>query len=142
MDKELTPAQRASQKYAKSEKGRASQKRVRETDKNKELKKAWRNNGGAAAEYQRNKDKYRDTYMKRVYGISLDDYNKMVGEQNGLCYVCHNPPKGNKKLAVDHCHITGHARRLLCSNCNTALGLMREDIDIMSRLIDYVKEHV
>lgn len=136
-DNILTPAQ----KYARSEKGRAVQKRIRESEQNKQLKKEWRARGGHAAEYQRNKDKYRDTYMKRVYGISLEEYNAMAENQNGLCYVCNNPPNGGKRLAVDHCHKTGNVRRLLCTNCNTTLGLINEDILIMNKLIKYIEEH-
>ena len=68
----------ASKKYALSEKGKVVRKKIRESEQYKEMQKRWRDSGGAAAEYQRNKDKYRDTYMKRVYGISLNEYNKMV----------------------------------------------------------------
>ena len=134
---DLTP----SQKYARSEKGRAVQKKIRETEQNKKIKKAWRDNGGSAQEYQRNRDKYRDTYLKRFYGLSLEEYNNMTEQQNGLCYVCNQPPKGGKRLAVDHCHSTGAVRRLLCGNCNTTLGLVNEDINIMNKLIKYIEEH-
>lgn len=133
---------RASQKYAQSQKGREVQKKIRESEQNKQLKKDWRAKGGHAAEYQRNKDKYRDTYMKRVYGISLDEYNVMTAEQNGTCYICNQPPKTNKRLAVDHCHKTGRARRLLCINCNTSLGLLGEDVAIMKKMIEYIEEHI
>jgi hypothetical protein len=140
-DDNLTPARKASLKYSKSEKGRAVQKKIRESEHNKQFKKEWRAKGGHAAEYQRNKDKYRDTFMKRVYGISLEDYNLMTEQQHGLCYVCNNPPKGGKRLAIDHCHTTGNVRRLLCTNCNTVLGLVNEDILIMNKLINYIEEH-
>ena len=134
---DLTP----SQKYARSEKGRAAQKKIRGTEQNKKIKKAWRDKGGASQEYQRNKDKYRDTYLKRLYGLSLEEYNNMTEQQNSLCYVCNQPPKGGKRLAVDHCHTTGTVRRLLCANCNTTLGLVNEDINIMNKLIKYIEEY-
>jgi hypothetical protein len=133
----LTPAQ----KYARSEKGKAAQKKIRESAQNKKLRKEWRARGGQAAEYQRNKDKYRDTYMKRVYGVSLEEYEAMSDEQNGLCYICNQPPTSEKRLAIDHCHDSGRVRRLLCTKCNTALGLLNENVDIMKKLIHYVEEH-
>lgn len=135
--KELTPAQ----KYAQSEKGKAVRKKIRESVQNKKLQKEWRAKGGSAQEYQRNKDNYRNTYMKRVYGITLNEYNSMLDQQHGVCYVCHKPPTGERRLAIDHCHTTGSVRKLLCSNCNTVLGLVKEDVNIMNKLINYIKEH-
>jgi hypothetical protein len=132
---------RASQKYAQSQKGKEVQKKIRQSDQNKQLKKDWRAKGGHAAEYHRNKDKYRDTYMKRVYGISLEEYDAMLVEQQGVCYVCNCPDRGGKRLAVDHNHNTGAVRKLLCTNCNTVLGLINEDIIIMNKLINYIEEH-
>jgi hypothetical protein len=128
-------------KYAQSEKGKAIRKKMRQTEQYKEMQRRWREGGGTAAEYQRNKDKYRDTYMRRTYGVSLEDYNQMTEQQQGVCYVCNGPPKGGKRLAIDHCHKTGNVRKLLCTNCNTVLGLVNEDVNIMNKLIDYIEEH-
>jgi hypothetical protein len=50
----------------------------------------------------------------------------MMARQEGRCAICGNLP-GKKGLVMDHDHNTGRARELLCSNCNTALGLLRED---------------
>lgn len=131
----------ASKKYAQSEKGKSTRKKIRESKQNKDLQKRWRDSGGAKREYERNKDKYRDTYMKRVYGISLDEYNKKIEQQQGVCYICESSPSGGKSLAIDHCHDTGIIRKLLCINCNTVLGLVKEDINIMNKLINYIEEH-
>lgn len=56
--------------------------------------------------------------LKRKYGITIDDYNKMFIEQNGKCFICGL----EKKLVVDHDHKTGEIRKLLCHGCNTVLG--------------------
>lgn len=64
----------------------------------------------------------------------------MLEEQGGVCYICKQEP-GERRLAVDHNHETGNNRKLLCSKCNTALGLVNEDVNIMKRLIDYIEEH-
>ena len=61
-----------------------------------------------------------------------------------MCAVCRNPETtlGNngriKNLAVDHDHITGRVRGLLCNNCNRALGLLRDDREVLQRAIDYL----
>jgi len=133
-------AAEATKKYAQSEKGKAVRRKMRQSTQYKEMQKRWREGGGSAAEYQRNKDKYRDSYMKRVYGISLNEYNEMIEVQQNKCFVCRNSP-GVKSLAVDHCHTSGKVRKLLCHKCNTALGNVDEDITILKKLIDYLELH-
>jgi len=84
--------------------------------------------------YQSNK-KY---FLKKRYNLTLDQYNKMLSDQNNCCKVC-----DIKMISphVDHCHTTGKVRALLCNNCNTGLGKLKEDTKIMQKLIEYVKEH-
>lgn len=91
-----------------------------------------------------NRPKYRSSYLKRKYNITLDDYNRMVNEQNNLCKVCGKPGDESNKnsvLHIDHCHSTGRVRGLLCDNCNRALGMVKEDIVILEALINYIKEN-
>lgn len=70
----------------------------------------------------------RDVNYKYMYGITLQDYDKMEVEQDFLCYICKKPEaildKGGKirRLSVDHCHTTGKIRKLLCFRCNSNLG--------------------
>ena len=71
----------------------------------------------------KDKQKYiksgRNSYLKRVYGITLDQYNEILEKQNGVCAVCQNPERAkNKSLAVDHDHKTGEIFGLLCFFCN------------------------
>lgn len=86
------------------------------------------------------KDRIRDNQLRRNYGITLDDYNRLNNEQNGVCAICRQP-EVNKQLSVDHDHKTGKVRRLLCSKHNTALGLVEEDIVILETMIEYLKVH-
>jgi hypothetical protein len=58
-------------------------------------------------------------YLRR-YEITLDDYERMLEEQNGVCKICGNPPLEHE-LAVDHDHETGYVRGLLCVPCNVGL---------------------
>ena len=62
----------------------------------------------------------RGDQLKKIYGISLDDYNAILARQNGACAICKQTT--NKTLCVDHCHATGVVRGLLCRKCNTGLG--------------------
>ena len=75
----------------------------------------------------------------RQYGLSLDDYGQMVSEQSGLCAICKEKPE--KDLFVDHCHSTGRVRGLLCSNCNTGIGLLRDNTATLLAAINYLKEN-
>ena len=59
--------------------------------------------------------------LKRLYGIELADYNQMLEKQDGKCAICRSDKK-TRSLAVDHNHITGKVRALLCGGCNGQLG--------------------
>ncbi len=66
------------------------------------------------------------------FGITAEEYRDRIKAQNRKCAICkrHESSRRNgclKNLAIDHCHITGKIRALLCHSCNTAIGLMQED---------------
>lgn len=86
---------------------------------------------------------YRKRYIEREFGIKYEDYDRMLEEQHGVCAICGKPEtKPNAKyLAVDHNHETGEVRGLLCNNCNRALGLLKDDIEVLQNAINYLKEH-
>lgn len=84
----------------------------------------------------------RDRRFKRVFGITLDQYNQMLHDQDYKCAVCGKTEQENKKrLAVDHCHKTNKVRKLLCHHCNCALGMVDDDIDKLAGLISYLLEN-
>lgn len=69
-----------------------------------------------------------------AFGISEADYDFMFAYQGGACGICRTPQSDlSKALAVDHCHKTGRIRGLLCGNCNTALGLMKDSRATLAR---------
>jgi hypothetical protein len=85
----------------------------------------------------------RDRYYAR-YGITEDDFDRMMEEQGGVCLICGNPspPTRNgktRRLAVDHDHETGAVRGLLCYDCNTALGMMQDDTARLGAAIKYLQ---
>jgi len=71
------------------------------------------------------KEKYNLRYrLKSLYGLSVEDFNRMFVQQNGVCAICRTP--SDRTLHVDHDHKTGRVRSLLCGGCNTAIGALRE----------------
>lgn len=100
----------------------------------KPCQKEWRAN---------NKEKVRHAVIRRMYGIDGDTYIKMKADQNDKCIICNALPSGIKKdvLHIDHDHTTKKVRGLLCSACNTALGLFKENTDNMLKAIDYINKH-
>lgn len=76
--------------------------------------------------------------LARCYGLAIDDYEAMIEEQHGLCHICHQPPPGRYTLCVDHSHVTGKVRRLLCLLCNNLLGNCRESQEILDSAKAYL----
>lgn len=74
----------------------------------------------------------------RMYGIDVPDYERMLEEQNGGCYICGKQPDGKRALDIDHDHQTGKVRGLLCSNHNRALGLLNDDVLLMLKSVEYL----
>lgn len=64
----------------------------------------------------------RSHWYKVNYGITVEDYKRMLGEQGGVCAICGEPPSPGRHLDVDHCHTSGAVRGLLCRSCNAGLG--------------------
>ena len=73
------------------------------------------------------------------YGITLEDYNQMFADQEGCCKVCdRHQSEFTNNLCVDHCHTTGKVRGLLCFSCNTGIGHLKDDIELLKRAITYL----
>lgn len=75
-------------------------------------------------------------HLMRNYGLTQDDFNKMFKDQDGKCAICFK--ESDRTLHVDHCHDTGKIRKLLCSPCNQAIGLFKEDQTIMASAMKYL----
>lgn len=82
--------------------------------------------------------RYRDIEQK--YGLSPEDFTLLLEEQSHCCAVCEMPfsELSNKSTHVDHDHDTGVIRGILCSNCNTGLGLLGDTIEAIQRALAYV----
>lgn len=81
--------------------------------------------------------------LRRNYGITLEDYDAMYEKQNGQCAICgsNNPGGRWNHFAVDHDHETGEVRELLCNNCNTAIGLLKESPELIRLAAHYLDKH-
>ena len=79
--------------------------------------------------------------LKNKYGITLDDYNRILKEQNNSCIVCGATPD-KQRLHVDHNHITGEVRGLLCQACNVSIGKMKESPELLERLASYIRREL
>lgn len=91
--------------------------------------------------------KGKNAYYKRNYGIDDTTLEQMKKDQDYKCYLCHgegflmNKERHCEKLVVDHDHTTGKVRKLLCHNCNRALGLFKDNPELMRKAASYVEEH-
>lgn len=90
---------------------------------------------------RKNKISRKDNDLKKLYGISIEDYNQMFVNQNGVCAICERQQVTGKSLSVDHDHNTGKVRGLLCNKCNTSLGMLDDNIDYLLNAIAYLKLH-
>ena len=79
--------------------------------------------------------------LRKNYGITEADYMEMYLKQDGVCAICKKSSKlKSSRLAVDHCHKTGKVRGLLCGQCNAGMGFLQDDIELLCRAIEYLKE--
>lgn len=97
---------------------------------------------------QRQYENLRDN-LKSKYGISIEEYMHRLDKQRGVCACCGEyetetdaRTKQTKRLQVDHDHVTGEVRGLLCSGCNKALGQLKDDVDRIWQLLVYKRKYL
>ena len=91
---------------------------------------------------RRNCKNRRNWCLKHFYGVDLNWYNETFEEQEGRCAACYkHQSELEKALAVDHCHQSKKVRGLLCSNCNSALGMSHDSIKTLLNLVKYLEKH-
>ena len=86
---------------------------------------------------------WRRSNLRQKYGISLEDYDAMLAAQGGRCAVCGTTDSGDRRFStfsVDHDHVTGTVRGLLCSGCNRALGHVGDSPDRLMALAAYLMQ--
>jgi len=89
----------------------------------------------------KNKDKIRNRRIARVFGITTKDYDLMLESQGNRCAICDNSQNG-RRFDIDHNHITGKVRGLLCVKCNIGIGLFDSDengSEILKKAVKYIE---
>ena len=83
----------------------------------------------------------RRSYLKRMYALTVEQYDELLAAQGGVCAICKAPPRDDISLHVDHDHETGERRGLLCFRCNNALGDFGDDRERLRAAVDYLLDH-
>jgi len=112
-------------------------------EENKDYLKIYKNKPENKARIKELQQKAR---LNKLYNLTIEDYNKMVKQQNNKCAICGkeeiNTFKGKiVNLSVDHNQKTGKVRELLCKDCNVSLGNLKEDISLFYKCIEYLKQY-
>jgi hypothetical protein len=112
--------------------------RISNSQKANETEKLWKKNNPSKVKEKRRKQ------LLKQYGLTVADWDNILASQNGLCAICNKPEttiiRGKvNRLSIDHCHITGKNRGLLCDKCNRALGLFQDDAERLNRAADYLR---
>jgi hypothetical protein len=88
-------------------------------------------------DWERNND------LKKKYGITVAVFNQMLADQGGRCAICRTDTPGgvSSNFHVDHCHDTGAVRALLCMACNTGIGKLQHNPDLLIKAAEYIQHH-
>ena len=116
--------QKYGKNYSQTEKGRATANRAQRKY--------------SASEHGRRTN--RDRHLRKRYGITLAEYEAMFAAQGHRCAICNSEGEG-RRFHLDHCHITGNVRAILCHTCNSGLGLFRDDPKRFRLAMEYLLKH-
>lgn len=115
---------------------------------NRKRVKTWRKNNPEKRKIQAKIESASDKiynqrrYLKASYGMTVEQWNEMFEAQEGCCAICGvHQSSLKKRLSVDHCHVTGMIRKLLCPQCNYLIGNAKENIAILKEAINYLTEY-
>ena len=91
--------------------------------------------------YKENKERATAQQRNRRYGLLPKDYNTMLEEQDNKCKICLGEFNDQTVTNIDHCHTTNKVRGILCPHCNRGLGQFKEDIEVLTKAINYLQEN-
>jgi predicted nucleic acid-binding Zn ribbon protein len=93
--------------------------------------------------YLPRKQEHKTKRKLEQYGLQLDEYESLMIQQNNHCAICNQPEKNMlngklRRLAIDHCHISGVVRGLLCFQCNVGLSNFNDNWVLLENAIEYL----
>lgn len=88
------------------------------------------------------KEVQRERNLQRSFGLSIKDYYNLLEKQGSRCAICEiDTCESGRNFAVDHDHVTGKIRGLLCKLCNTALGQFKDNQTVLLKAVEYLKRN-
>lgn len=76
--------------------------------------------------------------IKRLFGITPEQYDAVSEKQGGVCAICQRVSPDGRRLHIDHCHKTRKVRGLLCHDCNRGLGMFRDSVALLNRAVEFL----
>jgi hypothetical protein len=83
----------------------------------------------------------REWNRKKISGFTPEDFENKLKEQGYKCAICETEDPGATNWHADHDHETGQKRGVLCHKCNTGLGLLKDDINVLCSAIEYLNHY-
>ncbi len=78
--------------------------------------------------------------LRSKFDMSIEDYNTLLENQQGRCAICNRHQDDlTRRLAVDHCHQTNRIRGLLCTSCNSAIGILGDTTESLQKVVEYLR---
>jgi len=100
--------------------------------------KLWKPN---AEQRARSNKRIREWNRTKLSGFTPKDFEQTLANQNGRCAICQTDDPGKTNWHADHDHETGQKRGVLCHKCNTGLGLLKDDVDVLCAAIEYLNKY-
>ena len=118
----LTPEQRMAR----------NKKAVERAPRYKQYQKKWLEDN-----YERLRALHRTNHLRRTYGMTQEEFDKMFSGQSGRCAICF---RSNGIWHIDHDHCTGKVRGILCHSCNLGLGRFSDSVEHLRSAIAYLEK--
>lgn len=153
MEKQLTKYDRYRLKNLEAYRKRKREwaKTPEQRKKRTEYMRLWReknrgkHNQQARNSHIRNRHKHADKninrYLIKKYGITSEQKEQMFNSQNRKCLICKLTIEKRRSIHVDHCHITGEIRGILCHMCNTKLGWYEKHAESIKNYLNNYDKH-
>jgi hypothetical protein len=127
-NRDKATARRRAHREANREQERATRLAYREINKEKiaTYQQQWRANNP-------------DYHRKHTHGLTVEDYNRLFEAQGGMCGICAEPLA--KSINIDHDHIRGTVRGILCHHCNVGLVHFRDNPMLLSKALQYLERN-